>query len=160
MTPRILLVLLMSLSMGLCADPPMPGLANPRMPPVGIAVPPGIKADLEKGVTDLGRAIEDLKIMLKSRPELLELLPDVQIYHNAVRYALEDNIFYKENDFVAAQKLIEEGMERARLLKEGQAPWNTATGLVARGYRSKIDGSVQPYGLVVPPSYQVGTPRP
>ena len=160
MTPRILLVLLMSLSMGLCADPPMPGRASPRMPPVGIAVPPGIKADLENGVSNLGRAIEDLKIMLKSKPELLDLLPDVQIYHNAVRYALEDDIFYKENDFAAAQKLIEEGMERARLLREGQAPWNTATGLVARGYRSRIDGSVQPYGLVVPTSYQVGTSRP
>ena len=94
-------------------------------------MPSGIKAELEKGVTDLGRAIEDLKIRLKSKPELLELLPDVQIYHNAVRYALEDNIFYKENDFAAAQKLIEEGTERARLLKEGQAPWNTPTGLVA-----------------------------
>src|ERR1035438_3057696 len=160
MTPRILLILLMSLSMGLCADPPMPGRANPRMPPVGITLPTGIKAGLEKGVSDLGQAIEDLKIRLKPKPELIEMLPDVQIYHNAVRYALADDIFYKETDFAAAQKLIGEGLERARLLREGQAPWNTATGLVARGYRSKIDGSVQPYGLVVPPVYQVGTPRP
>jgi dienelactone hydrolase len=127
------------------------------MPPVGIAVPPETKADLEKGVSDLGRAIENLESVLKSKPELLDLLPDVQIYYNAVRYALEDDIFYKEADFAAAQKLIEEGMDRARLLKEGQAPWNTETGLVARGYVSKIDGSVQPYGLVVPASYQPGT---
>ena len=35
-------------------------------------------------------------------------------------------------------------------LAAGKAPWTTATGLVVRGYRSKIDGSVQPYGLVVP----------
>jgi len=34
----------------------------------------------------------------------------------------------------------------------------TAAGLVARGYVSKIDGSVQPYGLVVPSSYRPGTP--
>ena len=27
------------------------------------------------------------------------------------------------------------------------------SGLVVRGFRSKIDHSVQPYGLVVPPSY-------
>src|SRR5262249_35427770 len=37
-------------------------------------------------------------------------------------------------------------------------PWTTATGLVARGYVSKIDESVQPYGLVVPASYQPGLP--
>ena len=29
----------------------------------------------------------------------------------------------------------------------------TRPGLVALGYTSKIDGSVQPYGLVIPPSY-------
>ena len=41
-------------------------------------------------------------------------------------------------------------MERASQLRDGKAPWTTATGLVVRGYVSKIDGSVQPYGLVVP----------
>src|SRR4030095_6195704 len=34
-----------------------------------------------------------------------------------------------------------------------KAPWTTATGLVVRGYVSKIDKSVQPYGLVMPASY-------
>jgi pimeloyl-ACP methyl ester carboxylesterase len=52
--------------------------------------------------------------------------------------------------------LLKLGLERAKLLKEGKTPWTTATGLVVRGYVSKIDGSVQPYGLVVPASYQPG----
>ena len=34
-----------------------------------------------------------------------------------------------------------------------------ATGLVVRGYLSKIDGSVQPYGLVVPASFQPDGPH-
>ena len=46
-----------------------------------------------------------------------------------------------------------QGIERADQLAAGQSPWTTATGLVVRGYVSKIDGSVQPYGLVVPESY-------
>jgi len=115
---------------------------------------------LESGVAALGKDIEDLRFALKSKPELLELLPDAQIYHNAVRYALEDDVFYKTNDFAGAKKLLAEGIERARLLREGQAPWNTATGLVVRGYISKIDGSVQPYGLVVPPAYRADATRP
>src|SRR6266498_3601041 len=45
-------------------------------------------------------------------------------------------------------------MERAKALHEGFAPWTNASGLIVRGYRSKIDGSVQPYGLVIPASYQ------
>src|SRR5262249_56937924 len=40
----------------------------------------------------------------------------------------------------------------------GMAPWTTARGLVVRGYVSRIDGSVQPYGLVVPDSYRPDAP--
>ena len=58
-----------------------------------------------------------------------------------------------------AKGLLEQGLERAKQLRDGKAPWNTATGLIVRGYISKIDGSVQPYGLVVPASYQVNTPH-
>ncbi|HWY75677.1 MAG TPA: prolyl oligopeptidase family serine peptidase [Verrucomicrobiae bacterium] len=141
------------------AEAPVGKRANPRMPPVGIEIPTANKAQLEKGVSDLAWQIENLKGALKSKPELLELLPDVQIFCNAVRYALEDNIFYKTNDFAIARKLLDEGLERARSLGNGQAPWTNATGLIVRGYQSRLDGSVQPYGLVVPPSYRAGPDR-
>jgi hypothetical protein len=87
------------------------------------------------------------------------LLPDVQIYHNAVRYALTYNEFFNNKEIAVARDLLKQGMERAGQLRAGQAPWNTATGLVVRGYVSRIDGSVQPYGLVVPASYQPNTPH-
>jgi|TARA_B110000037_G_scaffold217173_1_gene277623 predicted peptidase len=41
-------------------------------------------------------------------------------------------------------------------LENGQAPWLTKKGLVVRGYRSKTDHSVQPYGLVVPETWTSG----
>lgn len=124
-----------------------------RTPPEGIFVPADIKNDLEAGVSSLGHEIDDLKKSLQSQPTLQDLLPDIQIYYNAVRYALDDNIFYSTNDFSAARKLLDEGHARARSLREGQAPWNSATGLIVRGYKSKVDGSIQPYGLVVPPTF-------
>src|SRR2546421_120316 len=40
-----------------------------------------------------------------------------------------------------------------------KAPWTTQTGPVAGGYVSRIDGSVQPYGLVVPKDFQPGGPK-
>src|SRR5205823_3215205 len=49
---------------------------------------------------------------------------------------------------------LPQAMERVKALRGGWAPWTNATGLVVRGYLSKIDASVQPYGLVVPASYQ------
>ena len=133
----------------LSADAPPAPKVVPRMPPPGIAVPPAIQAELKAGVAALGREIA----ALQAKPAAQALLPDVQIYFNAVRYALEDDIFYRTNEFADARKLLAEGHERAQALAQGKAPWDTAAGLIVRGYRSRIDGSVQPYGILVPAGY-------
>jgi pimeloyl-ACP methyl ester carboxylesterase len=49
--------------------------------------------------------------------------------------------------------VLTEGMRRASQLDQGEADWLTQKGLVVRGFRSKIDQTVQPYGLVIPDSY-------
>jgi hypothetical protein len=131
----------------------------PQAPPAGIPVPARDQLILKSGVATLGREIETVRQSLRTRPAALELLPDVQIYHNAVAYALAHDIFYKTNEFALAGALLRQGMERLQQLKQGQAPWTSATGLVVRGYVSRIDGSVQPYGLVVPESFKPGANR-
>ena len=125
-----------------------------RIPPPGIKISDADRAEMEKGVAELGNEIESLRGELKTKPALARLLPDVQIYHKAVDWALRYDEFYKSNEVRVARTLLQQGMERARALRGGSAPWTNATGLVARGYLSKIDGSVQPYGLVVPATYQ------
>src|SRR5439155_25306501 len=85
-------------------------------------------------------------------PVHLALLPDVQIFHKAVHDALKYDEFYSPAETKVAAKLLELGEERAKELKAGKPEWVKQTGLVVRGYVSKIDGSVQPYGLVVPES--------
>ena len=124
-----------------------------RVPPPGIAVPAADQQELTEGIAQLGKKIDELRVSLKDKAALLDLLPDVQIYHNAVRYALTHNEIYK-GEIPVAKKLLQQGLERAAQLGKGESPWTTATGLVARGYVSKIDDSVQPYGLVVPSSYK------
>ncbi|MEI8288595.1 MAG: prolyl oligopeptidase family serine peptidase [Verrucomicrobiota bacterium] len=158
-------------------------------PPPGVVVPPEVRAELTAGVASLGKLIEALPVALRNKPELLALLPDVQIFHNAVRYALEDDIFNSTDQFNSARILLQQGTERARQLAAGLAPWNTKAGLLAlkipteaaaaevarrkkttpapvthitvvRGYVSRIDGSVQPYGLRVPVTYLAGGDQP
>ncbi len=128
------------------------------VPPKGIAVSEADRSALQAGIDELGKEIDALRDVLRRKPDLLGLLPDVQIYHNAVRYALAYDEFFRPREFAVAKDLLKRGMERARQLRAGEAPWNAATGLVVRGYVSKIDGSVQPYGLVVPASYRLDTP--
>src|SRR5260221_594546 len=131
-------------------QPAGPRPINP-IPPKGVEVLAPDRAELEAGLARLSAAIDKLK----GNP----LLPDVLIYREAARYALQFNEFFAANDINKAKILLQHGEERARQLAEGHAPWTTATGLIVRGYVSKIDKSVQPYGLVVPPSYSPTAPH-
>jgi pimeloyl-ACP methyl ester carboxylesterase len=141
------------------ADGPQDNLADKvrPIPPPGIAVPPEKRQALETAVEALAKDIAKLREQLAKKPLLLALLPDVQIYYNAVHYALRYDEFYRPQEIEVAFHLLEEGRKRAELLAKGQAPWVFRPGLVVRGYVSQIDGSVQPYGLVIPASYRPGT---
>ncbi|MBI5801577.1 MAG: hypothetical protein HZA92_12765, partial [Verrucomicrobia bacterium] len=112
--------------------PPANLQPNPRKlnPPPGVVVPADVKAELTAGAAALGKEIEALRESLKAKPALLALLPDVLIYHNAVRYALEDDIFTSTNQFNSARALLKVGSERAKQLDAGNAPWNTRAGLL------------------------------
>src|SRR5205085_11464723 len=63
---------------------------------------------------------------------------------------------YRSNEVGLARTLLKQGIERAKQLRDGKPGWLFATGLVVRGYVSKIDGSIQPYGLVVPATFRLG----
>jgi hypothetical protein len=109
----------------------------------------------------LDKDITVLRHNLQSKPELLALLPDVMIFHKAVDWALRYNEFFNVKQIGTAKKLLELGNQRLAELKAGSPSWISATGLVPRGYISKIDGSVQPYGMVIPDDWKPGetTPR-
>ena len=115
------------------------------IPPPGIAVADADQRSLRTGLTRLSGRLD----ALKGNPRLA----DVQIFEKAVRYALDGNEFFTAEEVFHAKELLRMGTERADQLARGEAPWTHATGLVVRGYVSKIDGSVQPYGLVVPPTF-------
>jgi len=87
------------------------------------------------------------------------LLPDVEIFYRAVSDALTYREFFAKRDIIAGKRVLQAGQQRADLLLQGKAPWTTAPGLVVRGYRSQLDDTVQPYGLVIPESYSAGNPQ-
>lgn len=123
------------------------------IPPPGIAIPEEDRDALTLEAARLRLELDQLDVALQGRPAQLELLPDVEIFHKAVDWALRFDEFYATNQVTIARELLAQGRERAEWLRQGLAPWTKATGLVVRGYRSRIDGSVQPYGLVVPHSF-------
>lgn len=126
-----------------------------RIPKLGVELPADVETKLKAALAEL----DDLVAPLTKRKDAKtqELLPDVLIYSEAVRTALEFQEFFDLKETAVALELLAEGKQRARDLAEGRAPWTTQSGLVVRGYRSKIDHSIQPYGLVIPESYAPGT---
>jgi hypothetical protein len=124
------------------------------IPPKGSAIPDEDRLFINRGAAELQDLIKEIGTH--------DLLPDVLIYEKAVRWANNyDEIFDpapgkdKKGPIPAGKvkKVLAAGIERAKALKDGKTPWTTQTGPVLRGYRSKIDGSVQPYWLVVPADY-------
>ena len=79
-------------------DGPKDNLADKvrPIPPKGIAVDQAERTKLHKGLDDLAREIDSLHKTLK--PPLRDLMPDVEVLHKAVRYALELEEFHKRGE--------------------------------------------------------------
>jgi dienelactone hydrolase len=121
-----------------------------RIPPPGVELTAEEKMPLEKALAEFSADLKALRELATKKPQVADLLPDVEVFHKAVDWALRFGEVFKKPELATGLSLVEEGRARAKALKDGQAPWTKQTGLVVRGYRSQIDGSVQPYGLVIP----------
>lgn len=146
----------------LAADGPKDNIVDNvrRIPPPGIMVPEADRKELTSGAAALAKEIADLRGVLKGKPALLDLLPDVEIFQIAVHGAMAYDEIYKPAEIGIAREHLKQGFARAKELRDGKPTWPSATGPIVRGYVSKIDGSVQPYGLVVPTTYRPGQSSP
>jgi dienelactone hydrolase len=87
------------------------------------------------------------------------LAPDVEIYAKAAEWLLRyPEECYTKAYFDNALALLRTGAARAAELERGETPWVRRKGRFSRGYRSRVDGSVQPYALVVPETYDGSKP--
>ncbi len=120
-----------------------------RIPPQGIEIP-----------FELGSRWEDRLREIAESPERIRRHPDVEVFRKAVRFALLNGEFYDKKEFVLADELLDEGDRRAASIAAGETPWRTTKGLVVRGFRSRIDDSVQPYGLEIPEALELNRPVP
>src|SRR5260370_22924514 len=97
------------------------------VPPPGVAVSAADREELEGGLKRLSSAIDGIK----ADPQLVA---DVAIYRDAVRYALTYNEFFKPEEVGRAKQLLQQGQQQAAQLADKQTPWAAQTGLVARCY--------------------------
>ena len=130
------------------------------VPPPGIAIDAETRTSLQKELAQLKEQINELR---KSKKAIIQrYLPDVEIFSRAVELALNEDGFFETKDVERAHLVLQEGLKRAAQLKEESPTWTFLVGTMqtVRGFRSKLDGTVQPYGVVATElEYQAKTPR-
>ncbi len=133
------------------------GQATPTVkqaPPPGIPVPDAERQELNSRLESLGLEIANLRAAAPNDPAVAALLPDVQIFYKAAHDALTYDEFFKPAEFPAAKAQLTMGLARAAELRASRASWPASQGTVLLAYRSRIDDSVQPYGLRIPAGWK------
>jgi pimeloyl-ACP methyl ester carboxylesterase len=137
--------------------------SNRQVPPPGIDIPADDVRDMNADLQKLAREIEQLRgKLIEGKSANAGLLPDVEVFHKSALYAVQYDEIFKPQEIATARAQIKLGFDRAKELREGKPSWASATGPLILGYTSRVDGSVQPYGLIVPDDWKPGdkTPRP
>lgn len=115
------------------------------------------KQQVQAKIDELHGKIRDLR----ARRVDEGLLTDVEIFEQAAKWILKyPEEFNKKETLASTFSVLDQGLERAAQLKEGKSPWTTQKGRLVRGYRSEVDGSVQPYRLTIPEEYDGSRPLP
>ncbi len=86
--------------------------------------------------------------------EVALVLADIEIYHQAAVKIMQHNEFFQKESEAWTLEALDRGLERAQQTNSKNFDWlKTAGRTVMRGYRSAIDGSVQPYAVTLPDEY-------
>jgi len=133
--------------------PSIPLIERVLPPTNGLEVPLELRAGLELRISTLHDRIWEQD----QDPHIA----DAAVLVKAVDFALRLGEFFKETQFADAPALLDLAEQRLGELEgETPAPWLSKRGAVARGYRSRIDGSYQPYGVEIPEGLDLSRPVP
>jgi pimeloyl-ACP methyl ester carboxylesterase len=102
--------------------------------------------------------IEAMVKELKAKHANPDLIGDVEVYAKAGRILLEfPELFGTQNAIDHSMTVLDQGIERAKQLQNGESPWTTGKKQI-HAYYSAIDGSVQPYAITLPEGYDPAKP--
>ena len=131
-----------------------------QFPPLGTGISGDDARTLQAAVDELAAKVAALKAQYHASP-LIDRVADVEVYLDAVRRPLKyDERLYAgrgSTPLSYAQQTLSVGVERAKQLANGSAPWMRESGV--RGFYSRIDGSAQPYLLTMPENYDPSAKR-
>jgi hypothetical protein len=119
-------------------------------PPVGEKPPPAVLKEITQKVSLLSKKIDSLQRQGVRDP----ILSDLEVYHRAAAMVVRLDEFTSKDTTAWVLDALDRGLLRASQAAQGEAPWQSVTGQsVIRSFRSRIDGTVQPFAVTLPADY-------
>lgn len=130
-----------------------PAALAQQPPPKPVDLTSEQKRELNAKVDQLAAVVSGLE----GRPR--HLVADVEIFLKAGKWLQQfPEEFFTEDDVKNAMAVLDQGLQRGRQLVDGASPWMQQKGRRVHGFYSKLDGSVQLYGMRIPDSYDGSQP--
>lgn len=126
-------------------------------PTIGIGQSPQALPEAQRQAFEKSAA--ELNAEFEKRPDRQSTKwADAAIFAKGLSWALRYDREFTPADVALLEKAIRRGNERHAAATKEQSLWIERRGKIALGYLSKVDGSVQPYGLIVPKQYDPKVP--
>lgn len=106
------------------------------------------RQDVERELQRLSSKLSSLKPIASP-----DHYADAAVFAKSVDWALRYQTSFSSNDVMLLHHTITRGLERCDALASNRPFWTTKKGGVLRGFLSAVDGSTQPYGVIVPAGY-------
>ena len=117
------------------------------------ATPTNAAQTWEEETYALSKDALGLKHTLAALPSLSpDLKADAEVFHKGIHWALRYDR-PTPTDINLIRRALARGQERATNLAAGKTDWTAKKGKLLRGFVSAVDGSTQPYGLIIPQGY-------
>lgn len=127
-----------------------PGTAQPMFD-----VPKAVKPDadvLAKIAAKTGELQKAVAALPKATPD--DVRADVEVYLKAAEWIVRHGEWFTKESPAQTLAVLDAGLARAKAAADGKTPWRDVRGKpVVRGYRSVVDGSVQPLSINMPDGY-------
>jgi len=125
----------------------------------GAEPPQGLSAKEQKQFEGELKDIEQRLAMLRqARNAKPDRIADAEIFRKGVVWALRYETKLEPADVALIKKSLLRGEQRLEALESGKAAWLEKKGKLTRGFVSAVDGSTQPFGLIIPANYDPAKP--
>lgn len=128
-----------------------------KQPAKGKFDPPAALKPDEATIKSIQEKMEQLRARiaaLKARKVPDDVIIEIEIYLKAAENIVRFDEWFAKDSVKWTLTTLNFGLERANQASDGKAEWRASPGQwVVRAYRSSIDGSIQPYAVLLPADY-------